>query len=357
MSQSHPFGMPRRQFLQRSAAAAIGLGLANCTNNPKSSLSIYLWADYSSSRIFDRFSKESGIATTIDNYDSNETMLSKVQAGGAAAYSLLYPTDYMVQQMTDLGLLQSIDSAQIPDLSQISDRWKSPVYDPGNRHSIPFSWGTTGFLRNTKVFDQSIADWSDLWTHRDALKGKLILMDDMREVMGGTLKSLGYSYNSTNPKEIEAAYKRLRELKPSIAQFSSFGWESQLISGDIAVAMSFSGPGNSLPKANPSLEFTIPKGGTSLWTDTIVIPNTAPNVAAAYQWINFILKPENLVDMLGELSFAPVSQTAIDQLPAATRSNPKLFPPKELLAKCETIASVGDRLQLYEKFWLQLKSA
>jgi spermidine/putrescine transport system substrate-binding protein len=357
MSQPRRSVMPRRQFLQRSAAAALGLGLANCTGKPSQSLSVYLWADYSSRRVFDRFSKESGIATTIDNYDSNETMLAKVQTGGAAAYSLLYPTDYMVKQMADLGLLQSIDSTKIPNLSQISDRWKSPTYDPNNQHSIPFSWGTTGFLRNTKVFDKSIADWSDLWTHREALKGKLILMDDMREVMGGTLKSLGYSYNSTNATEIEAAYKRLRELKPSIAQFSSFGWESQLISGDIAVAMSFSGPGNSLPKANPVLDFTIPKGGTSLWTDTIVIPKTAPNLEAAYQWINFILKPENLVDMLGELSFAPVSQTAIDQLPAATRSNAKLFPPQELLAKCETIASVGDSLQLYEKFWMQLKSA
>jgi spermidine/putrescine transport system substrate-binding protein len=356
MRQPRPSVMPRRQFLQRSVAAALGLGLANCTAKPSQSLGVYLWADYSSRRVFDRFSQETGIATTIDNYDSNETMLAKVQAGGAAAYSLLYPTDYMVKQMTELGLLSPIDPAKVPNLSQVADPWKNPTYDPGNKHSIPFSWGTTGFLRNTKTFDKPIRNWADLWTHRDALRGKLVLMDDMREVMGGSLKSLGYSYNSTNPKEIEAAYNHLRDLKPTIAQFSSFGWESQLIAGDLAVAMTFSGPGNSLPKANPMLEFTIPQSGTSLWTDTIVIPKTAPNPEAAYRWINFILQPANLVDMLGELSFAPVSQTAIDQLPATTRTNPKLFPPQDLLAKCEAIASVGDSLKLYEQYWTQLKS-
>lgn len=349
--------MPRRQFLQRSAAAILGLGLANCTSKPSQSLSIYLWADYSSRRVFDRFSRETGIATTIDNYDSNETMLAKVQAGGAAAYSLLYPTDYMVKQMTDLGLLSPIDPSKVPNLTQVADRWKNPAYDPGNQHSIPFSWGTTGFLRNSKLFSTPIQDWADLWTHREILKGKLVLMDDMREVMGGILKSLGHSYNSTQPQEIEAAYNRLRELKPTIAQFSSFGWESQLIAGDIAVAMSYSGPGNSLSQANPSLDFTIPTSGTSLWTDTIVIPKTAPNIEAAYRWINFILQPKNLVDMLGELSFAPVSQAAVELLPQAKRNNSKLFPTEAVLANCEAIASVGDSLKLYEKYWTELKSA
>lgn len=356
----------RRRFLQLSTAALSGLALANCrralegpsgavsAGDPKQ-LNLYTWADYVSEDLYQRFTQKTGIAITHDVYDSNEVMLAKLQAGGGAQYSIIYPSDYMVRQMVELKMLASIDPARVTGLDSLRDRWKNPPYDPENAHSIPFNWGTTGLLYNTRAWKQPPQDWSDLWTQKP-VSGRLTLLDDVREVMGATLRSLGYSYNSTSEKEIEAAFNRLQELKPAIAAFQTFGWEDQLTSGDLALSMTFSLLGNKLPLEQPQLKFVLPQSGTSLWTDTMAIPVNAPNPEAAYAWINFMLEPENAVQAVTELRVATPSQTAFDQLPAELKNNATLFPPQSFIDKCEGIVPVGEAIQIYDRFWTQLKS-
>lgn len=362
----------RRRFLQLSSAAVSGLALASCqarlAQRPVSSpnlqagsdpkkLLIYTWADYSDTSIYDRFTEATGIQLNADTYDSNETMLAKIQAGGAQAYSVLYPTDYMVSQMRDLGLLTPLDKTKLQDLDNLALGWRDPAFDRNNAHSIPLSWGTTGLLYNKKKLNQSFKDWSDLWTYQDQLQGKMILMDDMRETLGGALKSLGYSYNTQEPTQIAAAAKKLKELKPAIASFQSFGWEDQILSGDLLLAMAYSGTGNNLMATNPDLEYVIPISGTSLWTDTMVIPKFAPNPEAAYRWINFLLDPKNVASMLEKLKFAPTNQAAVDLLPAALKNNEKMFPSNAIVDRCEAIAPVGEATALFEKAWNEIKSA
>ncbi len=363
----------RRRFLQWSAAATAGFTLASCSrrlgSNPTASsgaspgkaatdkLLIYTWADYSDRSIYDRFSQQAGIPLTADVYDSNETMLAKLQAGGGAGYSVIYPTDYMVTQMRDLNLLTPIDKTKLKGLENLLDRWQNPTYDPQNAHSIPLSWGTTGLVYNKKALGVEIKDWEDLWTHKDKLQGKMVLLDDMRETLGATLKSLGHSYNSRDPKQIQAAADKLRELKPAIANFQSFGWDEQIMAGDLLLAMTYSGTANNLTPKNADLDYCIPASGTSLWTDTLVIPKTAPNPDAAYAWVNFLLDPANVVTMLEKLKFAPANKAAIALLPTALTSNLKMFPPQTLVDKCEALAAIGDATQIFEKAWTELKSA
>jgi spermidine/putrescine transport system substrate-binding protein len=222
----------RRRFLQFSAAAISSLALGNCqrsasdtesTESPTTgasasptasgTLNIYTWADYSDEEVYKRFTDKTGIEVVADVYDSNETMLAKMQAGGGAQYSIIYPSDYMVKQMIELKLLSEIDSARLQGMDDLLDKWTSPPYDPNNAHSVPVSWGTTGFIYNSEVLDPAPEDWDYLWEQKDQLSGKMTLLDDVREVLGGTLKSLGYSYNSTDPQELEEAYQKLQELK------------------------------------------------------------------------------------------------------------------------------------------------
>lgn len=184
-----------------------------------------------------------------------------------------------------------------------------------------------------------------------------MMLDDVRETMGATLKSLGYSYNSKNPTELEAAYNKLLEIKPALAGFKTFGWEDQLIAGDVAICMTYSTLGNLLPEEHPHLTYIIPESGTSIWTDTLAIPAIALNLDAAYAWINFMLDPENALFAAEEMKINPPNQIAFNQLPAAIKSNTKRFPTPELISKSEGIAPVGEALQIYEKFWTQLKSA
>jgi spermidine/putrescine transport system substrate-binding protein len=320
-------------------------------------LYVYTWADYVSEDLSQLFKEKTGIDVIVDAYDSNETMLAKLQAGGGSQYSIIYPSDYMVRQMTDLQLLTALDASRIKGLDTLLDKWKSPVYDSDNAHSIPFTIGTTGLLYNSDVLDGKPEGLEFLWQNKEALAGKMTLLDDVRETMGAVLKMLGYSYNTTDPAEVEMAYQQLLELKSAIASFKTYGWEDQLISGDLAICMSYSTLGNLLPLDHPNLVYVIPQNGTSVWTDTMAIPASAPNIEAAYTWINFMMEPEHARLAVEKLKIATPIVPAIELLPSDVKNNTKLFPTSEMLAKCEGITPVGDAIDLYDKYWTELRSA
>ncbi|PSN10991.1 polyamine ABC transporter substrate-binding protein [filamentous cyanobacterium CCT1] len=353
--------------MQCSTAMASAVGLANCQRSPSNSagtggsaepLHIYTWADYADDEVFDRFSQASGIPVEVQTYDSNETMLAKLQAGGGEQFSILYPSDYMVQQMVELGLLTALDHAQIKGLDDLLGPWQSPAYDSNNTHSVPLSWGTTGLIYNTTRLTTPPTDWAYLWEQQNVLTGRMTLLDDLRETLGATLASLGYSYNATDPQQIEAAFERLRQLKPAIAQFSSFGWEDPLIAGDFVICMTYSHLGNALPAEHPNLRYVIPSSGSSLWTDTMVIPKGAPNPEAAYTWLNFMLKPENAAYAVERLRFATPSQSAFALLPTELQESETLFPPESVLANCEGIAPLDPATaDLFDRYWTELTSA
>jgi spermidine/putrescine transport system substrate-binding protein len=364
--------------LQGSAAAIAGVTLANCRQNiavqsdteeavaapaegtggeGSGVLHVYTWADYTNDEMVQAFTDKTGIEVIVDIYDSNETMLAKMQAGGGEAYSIIYPSDYMVQQMIELGMLTKLDKARIMGMDNIFDKWQDPVYDSSNTFSVPFAWGTTGLLYNTEIISDSPEDWDYLWENASALSRRMTLLDDVRETMGMVLKSLGYSYNSTDPAEIEEAYNKLVELKPDLASFMSFGFEDGLLSGDLAVVMAYSVDALSSIAEDDRLNYIIPTSGSSVWTDTIVIPTTAPNVDAAYEWINFNLDPA-IAQLNTETLFnATPNKVAYENLSDEFKSDEKLFPPEEILAKCEGIAPVGDASAVYDEYWTRVTSA
>ncbi|MFG6098629.1 spermidine/putrescine ABC transporter substrate-binding protein [Leptolyngbyaceae cyanobacterium CCMR0082] len=365
----------RRRFLQGSVAALAGVGLSNCrrtigetTETPPSAdttdsapasgtLHIYTWADYTDDELAAQFTEATGIEVKIDVYDSNETMLAKMQAGGGANYSLLYPSDYMVTEMIGLGMLTELDKSRLVGLDKMREKWKSPVYDEDNTHSIPYSWGTTGLLYNSEVLTTAPTDWDYLWDNSDVLSRKMTMLDDVRETMGAVLSSLGYSYNATDPAQLEEAYQKLLELKPSLASFKSFGWQDELLSGDLLLSMVYSVEGIPVSLENPNFKYVIPESGSSVWTDTIVIPTSAPNVEAAYEWINFNLQPQVSKDTVERLFFATPNGEAMTMLSQELLDNKNLFPPEDILAKCEGIAPVGEANALYDEYWTKVTSA
>ena len=375
--RSRRLSSSRRRFLQLSGAALSGLALANCGRTLSSdgsaegeaaagsgeagadddTLYIYTWADYVDEELLALFTERTGYKAVSDVYDSNETMLARLQAGGGEAYSIIYPSDYMVQEMRGLDLLTELDSAQLQGMDKLREKWQSPVYDEGNAHSVPVSWGTTGLLINKSELGGTPEDWDYLWENSDDLSGRLSLLDDMRETLGAVLRSLGYSYNSKDEAELEEAYERLLELKPAIATFQSFGYEDQIISGDLAVVMAYSVDAIAATLEDDNLEYIVPESGSSVWTDTMVIPKSAPNPEAAYAWINFMMEPEVAAKAVESLYFATPNQAAYDLLSDELKANKDLFPPEEVLARCEGIAPVGEATELYEQYWTEITSA
>lgn len=358
----------RRQFLQKVATGVPAIALSGCgwtlanvkpqstDQNSSNDLYIYTWAGYTDRNFLEKFRQKTGIRVVADVYDSNEVMLAKIQAGGGGGYSILYPSDYMVQKMINLGMLVELDFSRIVGINNLFPKFQNPTYNPHNSHSIPLSWGTTGLIYNKKKVKPAPTDWSFLWEYKDPLSRRMTLLNDVREVMGATLKMLGYSYNSQNPQEIEAAYKKLVELKPHLASFTSDAWRTQILSGDLLIAMCYSSDANEIMPENPDLEYVLPKSGSSLWVDTLVIPSTAPNLDGAYQWINFMLQPDIAAKICKELSFAVPNKEAIKLLPPEIKNNLSLFPTEASLENCEGIAPVGTIEEVFERYWTQLTS-
>ena len=368
--QTFPKDSTRRQFLQVAASATLsGIMLSGCgwtlaNERPAASIQaasdvlyIYTWAGYTDQDLLDRFTEETGIKAVADVFDSNEAMLARLQAGGGGAYSIIYPSDYMVEKMVDLELLRELDFSRIIGLERIFPRFLNLQYDPTNLHSVPLSWGTTGLIYNKKKLLVSPNDWNYLWEHRQELSKRMTLLNDLREVMGATLRMLGYSYNSTNPQEIQQAYDKLMELKSNIASFTSDAWRSQILTGDLLIAMCYSDGATEVMQENPDLEYVLPQSGSSLWMDNLVIPKTAPNPEGAYAWINFMLQPDIAAQICQRLSFATPNKEAFKNLPPSVQDNQSLFPPNPAISHCESIAPVEEVSEVYDRYWTKLTSS
>jgi spermidine/putrescine transport system substrate-binding protein len=357
----------RRKFLS-GVAAFSGLSLTSCgwrladvraSSSSKSSdrLDIYTWSQYTDQELIKTFTTQSGLKVLADVYDSNDVMLAKVQAGGGGSYSTIYPSDYVVQKMVNLGLISQIARDRLIGIDNLLPRFQNPTYDPNNQYSIPFSWGTTGFLYNSEKLTTPPEDWEYLWQNQQKLNKRITLLNDVREVMGGVLRMLGYSYNSKNESEIKQAYEKLKSLKPAIAAFDTDAWRNQLLAGDLFLCMCYSADGVKINKENPKFRYIIPRSGSSLWTDTMVIPKTAPNIDGAYAWINFNLQPEVAAQISTRQSIATPNRAAFEQLPQKIKNNSSLFPPESILEKCERISPVEKPIEeIYERYWTQLTS-
>lgn len=368
ISRIFPANSTRRQFLKNSAATISGLAVSSCgwrladvqsapaVKGSTDKLFIYTWAGYTDDALLDRFTEKTGIRVVADVFSSNEEMLARVQAGGARAYSIIYPSDYMVVQMTELGLLSPLDHSILGGIDRLKKQFQNPVYDPGNRYSVPLSWGTTGLIYNTEQVKEAPEDWNYLWEHKQELARRMTLASDVREVMGAALRMLGYSLNSTNQEQVKQAYEKLVELKPAIASFTTDAWRPQMLTGDLKVAMCYSSDANEVISDDDKLKYVVPKSGSSLWTDTLVIPKGAPNPEAAYKWINFMLQPDVAASLVERLSFSTPLEDAFSLLPPEVRQNDILFPPESVLKKCEGVAPVGKFMEVYDRYWTQLTS-
>ncbi len=320
-------------------------------------LYIYGWLAYLDPVWVDSFIKETGIEVVANTYDSNESMLAKLQAQGGGDYSIIYPSDYMVSQMVKLDMLSELDRSQVTGWENLFPKFQNPAYDPGNRYSLPLSWGTTGLIYNPAKVSPPPEDWDYLWKYQKQLHRRMTLLNDMREVMGAALRMLGYSYNSTDPQQLKEAYEQLKALKPAIAAFTSDGWPSQIITGDLVLAMCYSSDAFDAIKVNPTLKYAVPRSGTSLWTDTAAMLKFPANPAAALAWLNHMLKPEVAALICQRSNLATANRAAYNRLPDRLRKNPIIFPPDSLIAKCESIAPVWEFSAIYDRYWTELTSS
>jgi spermidine/putrescine transport system substrate-binding protein len=255
--------------------------------------------------------------------------------------------------MRDEKLLMEIDKSKISNFKNIDERFINQSFDPGNKYSIPYLWGSTAICYNAKYVKEKVDSWNILFKPEYA--HKILLIDDVRDMFFIGLKLLGYSGNDTNEEHIKEAYEKLKTLIPNVKMFNSDSPKSNYINEEVIIGSNHNGEAYMASLENPNIKYDYPKEGFVLWMDSLSIPSNARNVENAYKFINFLLRPDIAKEISEELGFATTNKEAMTLLPAAIRNNPTIYPSKEIQDKGEFQLDLGPAIVIYEKYWEMLK--
>jgi spermidine/putrescine transport system substrate-binding protein len=343
--------------MRKLVAALLALAAASATascGGTRPVLHIYSWADYFKPDLIRRFEREHGASVVIDTFDSNESMYAKLKAG-AAGYDLLTPSSYMVSLMHAQGMLQPLDHALLPNLVHVDPEYLEIAVDGKMEHSVPYMIVNTGLA----YLESRVPDFVPSWAMFDRadLRGRMTLLNDMRETIGAGLKSLGYSLNSTNPKELEEARDVVLRWKKNIAKFENEQYKTGIASGEFLLVHSYSGDILQVRKENPDIAFAIPREGTAISVDDLVIPRGAREIGLAHAFIDYLHDPGVAAENTAFLSYLCPNREGYDLLPAGMKNDPAVFMSPELRAKSEIFADIGAANALYVRIWDEIKSA
>ncbi|WP_302179342.1 extracellular solute-binding protein [[Ruminococcus] lactaris] len=318
---------------------------------------VYNWGEYIDPEIIDLFEEETGIDVIYEEFETNEIMYPKIQSG-AIAYDVVCPSDYMIQRMIENDLLAEINYDHIPNLKYIGDNYMkmSRQFDPENKYSVPYLWGTVGILYNKKMVDEPVDSWGILWDKK--YEDSILMQDSVRDAFAVALKYLGYSLNSTDLDELEAAKNLLIEQKPLVQAYVIDQVRDKMIGGEAALGVIYSGEALYCQQENPDLDYVIPKEGTNIWIDSWVIPKNAKNVENAEAFINFLCRPDIAKMNFDYITYSIPNTAGRDLIEdESLRNSPIAFPDDSKLENCETFQFLGDDNDaLYNRLWREIKS-
>ena len=333
-----------------SATMLVGCGGSKPSNEV---LNVYNVGDYIEEDLISKFEEETGITVVYETYDTNEAMYQKVKSG-SSKYDIVVPSDYMVEKMIQEDMLQEINFDNIPNYKNIMPSFLNAAYDPEDKYSVPYLWGTFGILYNTTMVDETVDSWDVLWNPK--YEGQIQMFDSVRDTVGIALKKLGYSMNTTNEAEIKEAEELLIEQKPLVQAYVNDEGKDRLVAGEAAMGIIYSGDARTLIEQNPDLAYATPKEGTNKWIDALCIPKTAENKDYAEQFINFMLDAENSKANVDYIGYSTPNQATFDILDEEFKNDKIAYPNEDVLSKSEVFIDLGDSLKVYDEAWTRIKS-
>jgi spermidine/putrescine transport system substrate-binding protein len=318
-------------------------------------ITVYNWGEYIDHELIDRFEEETGIQVIYETFDSNEAMLTKIKQGGSA-YDVAVPSEYMIEKMMEEDLLIPLDHSKLPNLANIDPYFLDLPFDPGNKYSVPYFWGTLGIVYNPNMIEEHLTfdSWQDLWD--PSLKQKVFLVDGAREVIGMGLNSLGESLNAKDDELLRRATDRLIELAPNIKAVIGDEITPLMVNNEAAVALTFSGQAADMMWENEELDYNVPQEGSNLWFDNFVIPKTAKNIDGAHAFINFMLDAEVSAQNTEYVGYSTPNAAAMELLDEEIVGDVRFYPPPEMLERLEVYENLGpDWTNKYSELFLEFK--
>ena len=352
--------MTKFKILALLLVSCLAFGVAGCGSGgdkAEQKVYVYSWGDYLDPDVLKLFEKETGIHVVLDEFDTNESMYPRV-AEGAVHYDVICPSDYMIQKMISNDLLQPLDFNKLPDAKKYigADFFKqAESFDPGNKYSVPYCWGTVGIIYDkTKVTDP-VDSWQILWN--DKYAGQILMQDSARDALMIPLKLMGKSMNETDKDVLAQAQQMLKQQKPLVQAYVVDEVKDKLINSEAAMGVVFSGEAPIILMENPNMDFVIPKEGTNFWIDGWVITKTAQNVDNAHKFIDFMCRPDVAVMNFNHLGYS-TPNTGVRELveDEELKNSPIAFPDPAVYSGQETYKYLGNQMdEYYNNLWMQVK--
>ncbi len=340
------------------AAAACLTGCGKSSAGENGEVVVYNWGEYIDPDTLDQFEEETGIHVVYDEFETNEIMYPKVESG-TSNYDVVCPSDYMIQKMIENDLLAEINFDNIPNVKNIGEQYfeQSKGFDPENKYSIPYCFGTVGILYNKTMVDEPIDSWDVLWDKKYA--DNILMQDSVRDAFMVALKRLGYSMNTTDEEQVKEAAQTLIEQKPLVQAYVIDQVRDKMIGNEAAIGVIYSGEAIYTQRENPDLEYVIPKEGTNVWIDSWVIPKNAKNKENAEKFIDFMCREDIALKNFEYITYSTPNTAAQANIEDEDIKNSKIaFPDFSEYSNLETFDYLGvDGDNLYNEYWKQVKSA
>ena len=332
--------------------------------NTERVVNVCSWGEYIDESLIDEFEQKTGITVNYQTAESNEALYSLIEMGGAD-FDVIVPSDYMVARLIDEGLLAELNYDNIPNYALIGDQYKGLSYDPENKYTVPYTWGTLGIIYNTTMVDEEITSWDAMFDTKYA--GQVLMINNSRDAMAAALLDLGYSINTTDEGQLQEAFELLAGAKKD-GVYQAFVMDQvfqKMEGGNAAIAMYYAGDYLTMLENNEDLRFVIPDEGSNWFVDAMCVLKTSQHKAEAEEWINFIASTTSNLANMDYIWYASPNTEALAQYPDYyleiydEELDGELFEimaaPDETLARCELYENLPRQtLTLYNDLWTQL---
>ncbi len=339
--------------LALTITAAISFTGCGSSSGGKVTLKVYNWGDYIGENVVKEFEDKYNINVVYDTFATNEDMYVKLKSGGSD-YDVAIPSDYMIKKMINENMVNKINFDNIPNYKFIEPKFKNLAYDPNNEYSVPYMWGTVGIIYNKTMVQEPVDSWNILWDKK--YDKQIFMLDSQRDSIGITLKKLGYSLNTKNIDELEKAKDELIKQKDIVQAYVGDEVKDKMIMGEGAMAVVWSGDAVFMKRENTDLEYAIPKEGSNLWFDAMVIPTTSKHQKEAEMFINFMCDTEIAFENTDYIGYSTPQTETRKKLSEDLLSDIAAYPTDDQIKNCEVFEDLDASIKDYDRIWTEITS-
>lgn len=315
-------------------------------------LNVFNWSDYIDPELIPEFERRTGAKVQYDNFSSESELEAKLLAGGGG-YDVIFPSDRSMAPLVSKGMLDDLDKSQLTNWKNLDPKFLGAPYDSENRFSVPYFWGTVAVGIRTDHVKDPVTGFGVLFDER--YKGRITMLDDAENVVATVLLHLGHPMNSTDPDQLAQVKELLDKQRPLVQAYTSDAFKEKLISGEAWVVLGWSGDILQAAADNENIRAIVPETGTMIWVDAMAVPKDAKNKRLAHAFINFLLEPDIAAKNANHVRYASPNVAARGQMDSALLEDPAIYPPQEVLDRCQWLKDKGPEIAKIERIWQEVR--